>query len=135
MEQILIENDIPVYRIKASSFPAGIKSAHEKVHMLFPPNGTRKYYGISQGAAKGQILYWAAVSRQPGETEQNDETESFVIRKGKYISIYIKNWMLNEASVAEAFHQLLQHDGIDMKGYCLEEYVNETDIRCSVPLL
>ena len=135
MEQIRIENDIPVYRIKASSFPAGIKAAHEKVHTLFPHDKARKYYGISQGAGGGQIVYWAAVSKLPGEPDQKEVAESFVIRKGKYISIYIKNWMLKETSVAEAFHQLLQYEGIDMNGYCLEEYPNATDIRCSVPLL
>jgi len=135
MEQILIENDIPVCRVKASSFPAGIKAAHEKVHTLFPPNGIRKYYGISHGGGKGEIHYWAAVSGKPAESDQKDVTDNFVIRKGKYISIHIKNWMANENSVAQAFQQLLQHNGIDPDGYCLEEYPNETDIRCSVPLL
>lgn len=135
MEQIIIENEIPVFRVKASSFPTGIRSAHEKIHTLFPPNGSRKYYGISHGAEKGRIDYWAAVSRKPGESGQQDVTDNFVIRKGRYISIYITNWMLKETSVAEAFHELLQHEGIDPKGYCLEEYPNETDIRCSVPLL
>src|SRR5689334_23172784 len=135
MEEIFIANDLPVYRVKASSFPTGIKAAHEKIHALFPPDGTRKYYGISHGGEKGQILYWAAVSKKTDEAEQNDAAESFIIRKGKYISIFIKNWTLKETSVAEAFHELLQQDGIDANGYCLEEYINETDIRCSVPLL
>ena len=95
MEQILIEDDIPVYRVKASSFPAGIKAAHEKIHTLFPPDKARKYYGISQGAGGGQIVYWAAVSKLPGEPGQKDAAESFVIRKGKYISIYIKYFLNN----------------------------------------
>lgn len=135
MEIIEFEKDIPVFRVKAKSFPMDIKAAHEKLHSIFPADGTRNYYGISHGDAQGNIHYWAAASRLTGDALPGDSVETYSIRKGRYISKLVENWQQNENSVQQTFELLLKQKGIDYNGYCLEEYPNNTDIRCSVPLL
>ena len=133
-EEFIIKEDIKVLCITASSFPEGVQLAHKKLHSAFLPLERRTFYGISYPDKNGNIIYKAAADQlHEGEAEQL-KLETFIIRKGNYISEVLNDWRKDEMSVGKTFRNLLSDPRIDKKGYCLEIYLNENDMRCLVPL-
>ena len=133
-EEFFIKDDIKVLCITASSFPDGILMAHKKLHSEFPPLERRTFYGISHPDKNGNIIYKAAADQlHDGEAEQL-QLETYIIRKGNYISEVLNDWRKDEMSVGKTFRKLLSDPRIDKKGYSLEMCLNESDIRCLVPL-
>jgi hypothetical protein len=133
-QEYFIDKDIKVLCVTASSFPDGVQMVHKKLHALFPGTKQRTFYGISYSDKNGNIIYKAATDElSEGEARQFN-LEAFTIRKGKYISEVLKDWRKDEMSVGKTFRKLLSEPGIDKKGYCLEIYLGENDMRCLVPL-
>jgi len=132
METYIIEEDIKVLCITASSFPDGVLAAHQQLHALFPPSKQRMYFGISRPDASRKIIYKAAVTSLAEEAEGNPELENFTIKKGAYISELILDFMKDVSQIGKTFEKLLNEANIDPNGYCLEMYLNETDVRCMV---
>ena len=134
MENYFIETDIKTFYVAADSFPAGVLQAHQTLHALLPTTESRKFYGISFPGKDGAIIYRAAVEESfAGEAGQL-HCETFIIRKGKYCSSIIKDFMTDVTLVAKTFQQLLAHPDLDPNGYCLEIYPNEKDMICLVKL-
>ncbi|TMI95062.1 MAG: transcriptional regulator [Bacteroidetes bacterium] len=132
--EYIIDKDIKVLCVRASSFPNGVKAAHQKLHSIFSSSEPRTFYGISHSDKSGNILYWAAAEElHKGEGERLN-LETFTIRKGKYISELLEDWCKDEGLVGKTFKKLLADPRIDKNGYCLEVYLNEKDMRCMVPL-
>ncbi len=129
------ENDIPCYRIQASTFPEGVLAAHQALHRHFSFDGTRRFFGISQPAGKGQIIYWAAVEKKEGDVMPADISDEFVIKKGEYYGEEIKNFRKDIPAIGQTFQALLQHPALDPEGYCLEWYIKMEDVICLVPVL
>ena len=118
----------------ATSFPDGIQAAYQKLHSLIGSPDGRKFFGISYPETPSKIIYKAAVEeRYPGEGEQLG-CETFVIKKGHYISIYIKDFMKDIPKIGQSFQELLADQRIDPNGCCVEEYINDKDVRCMVRL-
>ena len=134
MNSYILDNDIKVICIKAASFPDGVLAAHQKLHALVGNDKERKYFGISYGEGLGNILYKAATEEKYDGESIDLQCESFTIRKGKYNSIFIKDFMKDIAAIGKAFQQLLTQPNIDPEGYCLEMYEGLNDVRCMVPL-
>ncbi|HEY9177690.1 MAG TPA: hypothetical protein VIN07_08375 [Flavipsychrobacter sp.] len=133
MENYLVDKDIKVLCIAASSFPAGIQEAFSKIHDLVPNTEKRTTYGISYGSPNGSIIYKAGVEAlQPGEAEEYG-CEEYVIRKGRYIGRVV-NWRENVAQVGETFQALLVDPLIDRTGACIEEYISDYEVKCMVRL-
>ena len=133
-QDYFIDRDIKVLCIAASAFPEDVQMAHKKLHSLFPATERRTFYGISYPDKSGNIIYKAAADQLiEGEATQFN-LETFTIRKGNYISEVLKDWRKDEISVRKTFKKLLSDQRIDKKGYCLEIYLNENDMRCLVPL-
>jgi hypothetical protein len=133
-EEYFIDKDIKVICTTASSFPEGVQMAHKKLHSLFPATQRRTFYGISHPDKSGNIIYKAAADElNEGEAAQFN-LERFTIRKGNYISEVLRDWVKDEMSVGKTFRKLLSDQRIDKKGYCLEIYLNDNDMRCLVPL-
>jgi hypothetical protein len=129
-----IDRDIKVVCVTASSFPEGVQAAHQKLHAALPISKSRNFYGISYSDKSGNIVYKAAAEEMhPGEAAKLG-LDTFVIRKGKYISQLLSNWRQDEMEVGKTFKKLLSDPRIDKNGYCLEIYLNKTDMRCLVPL-
>lgn len=130
-----LDKDIKVFYIKADKFPEGIKAAHEKLHSLVPVNDGRRFYGISWGSDSGEITYLAAAEEiNAGEAEKYG-CERFTIKKGPYLAVTLKDWCKEEGLVERTFRGLLADPRLDDEnGYCLEEYLNETDMICMVTL-
>jgi len=134
MEIQNLKDDIQVFYIKAESFPGGIKEAHRKLHSLLPSPEGRKFFGISYSNGKGAIIYKAAVEESyPGEAEKYG-LETFVIKKGDYVCEILKDWVKDEEAVGKIFQRMLSDPRIDRNGYCLEMYLNNTDMECMVKL-
>jgi hypothetical protein len=134
MEKYIIEKDIKVLYVEATSFPAGVGGAFTKLHSLLQDAAGRTHYGVSHMNQSGQIVYKAAVEESfPGEGEQLG-CETLIIRKGTYASELLIDWKKDESIIGRTFQQLLQHPDLDKKGYCLEIYKNGKDVLCLVPL-
>ncbi len=134
MDKYKLEKDIDVFCKTASSFPDGIKEAHESLHRLISFSPQRKYFGISWMNKTGDIIYKAAAEElTPGELSKHN-LESFIIRKGDYIYIDIKDFMKIIPAIGQAFEQLKSDERIDPQGVALEWYLNDTDVRCMIRL-
>jgi predicted transcriptional regulator YdeE len=134
METYVFENDVKVFCLTASSFPAGIKEVYDKLHATYPPGNGRTYFGISYPDGKGSLVYKAAVKLAEGDEEPATGFEQFIIKKGTYISEDIKNFMSDVQRIGRLFQEMIKDPRVDPNGYCLEMYLNPTDVRCMVKL-
>jgi hypothetical protein len=134
MEIYNLEKDISVFCITADSFPAGIQNAYDALYAKLPTKDGRKFFGLSWAIENGSIIYKAAVEESyDGEAEKLG-CERFTIKKGKYISEFIPDYMKDVQGIGRIFKALLAQPGIDPKGYCLEIYAGAKDVWCMVPL-
>ena len=121
MGTITIDNDIKVFYVTAKKFPDAVPEAYQDLQARITDNSdNRRYFGISFPGQTGTIICKAAAEElQPGEAEKY-HCETFTIRKGRYVSIEIKNHLRDPQCIGKAFQQLLAQPGIDPQGYCLE---------------
>ena len=133
METTTVDKDIKVFYITATSFPDGIKQAHEKLHSLIPFSKDRKYFGISR-PENGIIIYRAAAEELNDREGERLNLDTLILKKGNYISLTITNYMKDIPAIGEAFKQLLSNPGIDPQGYCVEWYLSDKDVKCMVRL-
>ena len=108
MEKYFLDNDIHVLYVQANSFPDGIKPAFDKLHSLVGKTTDRKFFGISYPEKPGKIIYKAAVEANSRDEASTLGCESFTIRKGEYISIYVPNFMKDITAIGRTFEQLLK---------------------------
>lgn len=133
MEETIVDKDVKVFYITATSFPDGIMDAHKKLHALVPFTSGRKYFGISR-PENGVIVYKAAAEEiNQGEGEQFN-CDSLVLKKGRYISLTVNDFMKDIQSIGKSFQQLLSYPGLDPDGYCVEWYLNDKDVKCMIRL-
>lgn len=132
MEIFDLNEDIKVFCITATSFPDGILDAHERLHGIIPFSIDRKYFGISR-PENNLIIYKAAVEELPNESRKYD-LEPFLIKKGKYISTVVENYAKEPQDIRTAFEKLTSYSGIESDGYCIEWYINDSDVRCMIRL-
>ncbi len=134
METIYIANDIKIFFVTAKNYPDGILAAHQQLHSMVPFSYDRKYFGVSRPENNGNIVYRAATE----ETFEGEATkyncESLTLKKGNYISLIISHYRQDLPSIGIAFQKLLALPNIDPEGYCVEWYLNETDVNCMVRL-
>jgi len=134
METITFDKDITVMYVTASSFPDGVLEAHQKLHALIPFTTDRRYFGVSRPENGGQIIYKAAaVELEPGEGGKLN-LETLILKKGKYISLIIHDFMKDIPAIQKTFNLLISQSNIDPQGYCVEEYINQNDMLCMVRL-
>jgi predicted transcriptional regulator YdeE len=134
MEIITIGNDIPVMYITASSFPEGVLTAHQSLHALIPFSEKRRYFGLSRPEGNGDIIYRAAAEETYDGEARELGLEVIKLKKGRYVSLLVENYMKDISSIGKAFQALLAHPDIDPQGYCVELYVSQTDVQCMVRL-
>lgn len=131
---IVIDNDIPVTGILVENFPAGIASAFDKLMAQFGNGPGRNYYGISFPDNQYRIQYLATTENNLPGIFINENQADFMIRKGRYVSHKITGYRQEIYRIGEVFHQLLKDPELDPNGYCIEWYLNETDLICMVKL-
>lgn len=129
-----IKNDIVVCCIRAESFPGGVKAAHEQLHQLIPMKPNRQYFGISYPDINRNILYKAAVNMLNYDEPEKLNCETDLIKKGTYYGTVMTDFMKNIPEISNIFKQLLTHPELDPEGYCLEIYLNNSDVHLLVKL-
>ncbi|MGF1638792.1 MAG: transcriptional regulator [Cyclobacteriaceae bacterium] len=134
METHTFKEDIKVFCVTATSFPDGVKAAHENLHSILPYSTNRMYFGISYPDPSGQIIYRAAANALENDDMGQSELEQFVIPQGQYLSRMIPDFMKNIQAIGDTFKQLIADPRIDPKGFCLEWYKNDKDCQCLVKL-
>jgi predicted transcriptional regulator YdeE len=133
MENIKFDKDIVVIYIAASSFPDGVLAAHQNLHALFSSPASRRYFGISR-PENGEIQYKAAAEElETGEAEKSG-LQTITLKKGDYHAITIHDYMKGIPSIQKAFDTLISQPDIDPEGYCVEEYINQNDMRCMIKI-
>lgn len=133
MATTIIDNDIKVFYVTATSFPEGIMDAHKKLQGMVPFSKDRRYFGISR-PENGIIVYKAAAEEiNPGEAEKWN-CDTLVLKKGKYVCETVNDFMNGLQSIGDTFKTLLSRPGIDPEGYCVEWYFNDKDVKCMVRL-
>ncbi len=134
MEIYHLDRDIPIFCIPAESFPLGILPAHEKLHALIPFSPERNYFGISHPDRTGTIIYKAAAEEIKSGEATRLNLESMTLKKGRYLSLFIRNFHEDIQKIGRAFRQMIVDPRIDPRGFCIEWYLNEQDVRCMVKL-
>jgi hypothetical protein len=133
METITLDHDIKVFYVTAKTFPGGIMDAHKKLHELVPFSTGRKYFGVSR-PENGAIVYKAAAEEiNQGEAEKLN-CDALLLERGKYICLTINDYMKDIQSIDRSFKELLLYPGLDPKGYCVEWYFNDKDVKCLIRL-
>lgn len=134
MEIFHLEKDITVFYVQAESYPEGIMAAHQQLHSKVPFSRARGYFGLSRPNEKGVIQYYAcAEEMQSGEAVQYG-CPCIILKAGNYNSVDLTNYRTQLSMIGETFQKLLHQPGIDPQGYCVEWYLNETDMRAMVRL-
>lgn len=139
MENFELDKDIHLFCVKAESFPMGISAAQKKLAALPKGDGKRNHFGVSY-LYDDEILYMAAAELASGEKIPAG-CDTYTLRKGNYISIYIADFAKKAKQIDRAFKTLLDDPRIDELGCCAECYLPEgadhktaKDIRCMVRL-
>lgn len=133
METTELEKDIKVFYVTAKSFPDGIEEAYKKLNALVFNTSDRHYYGLSR-PDKGVIVYKAAVEELADGEAEKLGCETMIIQKGKYVCKTVDDFVNNIPEIGKTFEELLANPEIDSKGYCVESYFNDKDVRCMVKL-
>jgi hypothetical protein len=140
MENFKLDRDIHLVCVKADSFPAGIEDAHQKLTLISNPGIHRNHFGVSY-LYDDEILYMAAAEVLNEKEEIPPGCETYTLRKGNYISIYLADFAKDISKIGEAFKRLLANPDIDENGCCAEcylpggtDYSTAKDIRCMVRL-
>lgn len=134
METTILNEDILIHCVTASSFPEGVQKAHETLHTLFKYHEHRNYFGISWPAKDGTLIYKAAAQElHEGELEQFD-LETKTIKKGSYLYIDVPDFMKNIPAIGISFQQLIHDERIAPDGFCIEWYLNQNLCRCMVKM-
>jgi predicted transcriptional regulator YdeE len=131
MESKLIQEDIPVFYVEASSFPTGISAAFEQLFSQLPDKSDRRIFGISR-PENGKIVYRAAA--EITDSEEFDPTQIMLIPKGEYAGVMVQNFQQDVNQVGMAFQKLTSLPSIDPNGYCIEWYQGQSDVLCLVRL-
>jgi hypothetical protein len=132
MELIQFPRDIHTVCVQAESFPHGVMAAHKRLREKLPVGDGRRFFGISWPDGRGGISYTAAAEQRDPAEPARYGLSTFVIRQGGYASELLKNWRSREKEIGEIFQDLLKRPDIAPDGYCLEEYINDNDIRLMV---
>lgn len=137
MEQYVINNDIRVMYLTAQKFPDDVPNTYTNLERKIADKTPRRYFGFSHPNKEGVIEYKACVEILVESEPHDYGLETFIIKSGKYASIFIQNHYDDGANIPNAFGKLLKHPKLDPKGYCLEMYKNFTDpdVLCLVPIL
>ncbi len=130
MEVYKLKQDMKVFCVRAKSFPNDIGKAFGALINLLPTLEGRTFFGISYQDKNHDMIYNAAVLESfEGEADKYG-CESFIIKKGEYLSEMLKGWKKNEASIGITFSKMA-NVRTDTVFPCVEWYQGD-DVLCMV---
>jgi predicted transcriptional regulator YdeE len=133
METIDLKDDIIVFYMTAENFPEGIQQTFDTLTETVPDAQERTYFGISNGAPNGKIVYKAAIQAH-SEEKVPAGCSVQTIHKGRYRAITITDWRNHMNSFSEAFMTLLKDPDMDTTHPCVEWYHENESVRCMIRL-
>lgn len=132
MEILNLKSDIHVFGIEVSDFPHGIGEAFDSLIKIVPEGFGRPYYGISFKSPDEKMVYLATAEEKTlGEAEKYN-CRRYVIEKGDYLTVTIRDWRTKTDSIKDVFHQMVQDDRADCSKPCVELYKNDDEMICMV---
>ena len=133
MKKIILNTNINVFYVKATSFPEGISEATNKLHNLFPFTKQRRIFGLSRPEKNNGIVYRAAAEElSEGEAERLG-CDTLVIPKGRYVAIAVSDFRKDITSIDRTFQKLLREPNLDPQGYCVEWYATDKEeVTCMI---
>lgn len=132
MEHYKLKQDVPVFCVKAQSFPDGVQEAFNTLEQLLPTMNSRVFYGISYMNENNEIVYKAAVSESfTGEAAQYG-CEPFLIKQGDYLTETVMNWCDDTTTIGTTFKKLLADPRMDTSFPCVEWYKSDKEMMCMV---
>jgi hypothetical protein len=138
IEHFNLDKDLNLICEKALTYPEGIMDAHRILHSKLESKLDSKqdrfYFGISHPDFTGTIQYFAAAEENYPNEAKEYQCQEYILKKGTYISIEIKNYIQDIFQISSAFQLLLTNQDIDPQGCCVEMYLNQEDVRCMVKL-
>ena len=136
METFTFEDDIKVFGIEVSTFPAGIGDAfNELINATGDAAGKRNYYGISYMNNDGKIIYKAvAEEKYNGEAGKYNYAIS-TIEKGKYYYKKVNDWRSKTNCINQVFHEIMQDDKVNKQTPAIEMYKNDDEMLCMIKAL
>lgn len=130
----MLENDIQLLCLTADFSEDGIEQAHQQLHARVANSDKRKSFGLSFVSDRGIVPYDAAIETLHAGEAETFGLESFLLRKGKYMSLLVKGGRKNRDEIGSAFSKMLFQKNADPQGYCIEWYLNDADVQCMVRL-
>ena len=135
MEKYRLSTDMKLFCVTAKSFPDCVKEAFDTLEDKLATLEGRVLYGLSYATVQGDIVYKAAIMEVfEGEGERYG-FETFVLKKGEYLTITIMDWSEKAQSIPRAFNILLRDPRLDPSYPCVEWYKSEEELMCMVKLL
>jgi len=134
METYKLEKDIKIFYVTATSFPAGIQEAHDRLHAMVTFSKERKYFGVSR-PENNKIIYRVGTEETYAGEAEKYKCDTLTLKGGNYISVVVKDFRKDKSSISKTFDELLKQPNPDPKGYCVEWYANDKEeVRCMVRL-
>lgn len=134
MDTFVLDHDIKVFCLTATSFPEGVMAVHQQLDKIVPFVEGRNYFGLSRPdpAGKGKIIYKSASEELREGELKHLSLEEIIIKKGNYISVVIPDFMNNIPMIGESFQKMISMPGIDPDGWCVEWMLRDGGMRCMV---
>ena len=139
MENIVIEemnfpHSLKVFGVHVNTFPDVIGAAFDALMNRMPQDRSRSYFGISEMAANGDILYYAAAEETFAGEARKYGYDIYIVKQGEYLTVTLTNWRKKIACIKDVFDAMLDDDRIDKENPCIEWYKNDDEMVCMVKL-
>jgi len=127
MEKIKIEKDIKTIGKWVSTFPLGIGETFDSLAQNL--GLTRNYYGVSWMEGNG-IHYLALAEEKTAGEASRYGYEKYVIEKGEYLAIELKDWRNHLNAMEGIFGELMKDQRTDKTKPCVEWYKDDYEMLC-----
>lgn len=130
MDTYKLQKDVKAFGFQVKSFPDGIGEAFDTLLKLFPPGETRSYYGYSEFAKDGSILYYAlAEEKSEGEGKKLGYPVK-TIEKGEYLAVTVKDWQKKTDKIKDVFDNMMKDKRAAKGKPCIEWYKTMDEMLC-----
>lgn len=131
----IVDKDISLLCVTATSFPDGIQGAFNELKQRIPKDDTRKPYGISKPERNGTIVYRAGVEEAFEGEAKKQGCERITLKRGTYLSKTVVHWQTKMEILGGIFEELLSDPRLDPASPCVEIYQSQMELVCMVRII
>lgn len=133
-EKLRFPFDFKVFGKHVKSFPNGIGEAFDSLIETMPREPKRSYFGISEMAENGDVLYYAAAEETFEGEAQKYGYDIYIVKEGEYLTVTVSDWRKKTSCIKDVFEAMLDDVRIDKENPCIEWYKNDDEMVCMVRL-